>query len=133
MLRSLTLPVPHRPTPFILSTYFSRRALRSKRQSRLQHRLGVAHVINLTAESAAAHLRIDALNGVALAVVIDGARVFGIKSARIFLPHEFTHHREHIDLSLVQKHLGVFFIRLSDHDVAEMDMVNAITRAEIPR
>src|SRR5215510_11542907 len=114
------------------SLYCTARNL-SWRQRRLQHRPGVAHVINLAAESAAAHLRIDALNGVALAVVIDSARVFGVKSARILLPHEFPHDREHIDLTLVEKHLGVFLIRLFDYDVAEMDMVNAIARAEIPR
>jgi len=62
----------------------------------MQHRLGIPHVVNLSAESAARRLRIGALNGVALASAIDGGRVFGVKSARILLPHQFPRRREHM-------------------------------------
>src|SRR5262249_13844762 len=103
----------------------------STRQSSLQHRPGVTHVINLPAESAAAHLCIASLNTVPFAVVINRARVFGIKSSRIFLPRQFPHDSKHVNLSLVQKDLGVFFIRLPDDDVTEMDVVDRVARAEI--
>src|SRR5262249_60843465 len=101
------------------------------RKTTAQHRLGVTHVINLPAESAAAHLCIASLNTVPFAVVINRARVFGIKSSRIFLPRQFPHDSKHVNLSLVQKDLGVFFIRLPDDDVTEMDVVDRVARAEI--
>ena len=66
-----------------------------------------------------------------VAIDVDRARVLGIEPARIFLPHQFPHHAEHVHLAVVEEHLGVIDIRLPDDDVSKVDVIDAVPLAEI--
>src|SRR5262245_8949925 len=66
----------------------------------LQHRLRVPHIVDLATEAATADFGVLADDSAfAFAVVINRARVFGVQAARIFQPHQFPHHGEHIHLT----------------------------------
>jgi len=54
-----------------------------------------------------------------------------INQARIFLANQFLHDGEHVDLSVVQEHLGVFLIRYPHLNVSEMHVIDAVPCSEI--
>src|SRR5436309_6773008 len=101
----------------------------SERQGRLQHGLGVCDVVDFPGESAATGILIP--DRTTLAVEVDRARVFGVECPRILLPHQFLHHREHLDLALVQEHFGVLLIGHSDPDIAIVHVTDAVPGSEI--
>src|SRR4030095_5849587 len=57
--------------------------------------------------------------------------MFGIKATPVLLPHKLTHDSKHIDLTLMNKNLSIFLVWLPDTHIAEVDVVDAISRAEI--
>src|SRR5437870_1853175 len=96
----------------------------------MQHRVCVADVEDLAAESATARVLVtDAF----FAIDVDGAGMFGVEAARVLLPYDVLHDGEHVDHAFIEEDFGVVDVGLSNTYVAVVDVIDAIAVAQPAR
>lgn len=93
-------------------------------QRGLQHCFGIGDVVNLTHEPATAGVLV-ALS--LFAVDVEGTRMLWIEGTRILLPDKLLHHGKHVDLPFIDEYFGVVDAGLSDNDVAEVYVIDAVS------